>query len=108
VTDDELTDAWGAVLGWALTHDEHLRIAYVLIQRHGKQEARQRLLAGTEANCAAMDAADRFDSDLTERWSDHLADLVAAEEPSSFAAMQEQHPELTQSDLLGRPSWKRT
>jgi hypothetical protein len=59
VTDDELTDLWGAVLGRAVTHEQHLRITYTLIGRHGRDEARRRLLAGTLANCQAMDAAER-------------------------------------------------
>lgn len=107
MTDDELTDSWQAVLGRSLSHEEHLRIAYTLIQRHGRDEARVRLLVGTKANCDAMSATDRFDAELTTRWSNHLADLIAAERPASLTDLLDQHEELRRGNLLGLPNWKR-
>ena len=48
MNDAELTDAWesGAVFPGGISHLEHVRIAWVLHQRHGEAEARERLLAG--------------------------------------------------------------
>ena len=109
MTDDELTDGWEAVLGRAVTHEQHLRIAYTLIRRHGRDEARRRLLAGTLANCEAMDAAERFDTDLTVRWSDHVASCVeVGDGAGSFETFIERHPDLRRSDLLGLPAWKQS
>jgi hypothetical protein len=108
MTNDELTDRWEAVLDRAITHEEHLRIAYTLIRRHGRAEARSRLVAGTLANCQALDAGERFDADLTARWSDRMASCVESDDDGgSFTALIERHPDLRASDLLGLPDWKR-
>jgi hypothetical protein len=108
VTDDELTDAWEAVLGRPITHDEHLRIAFTLIRRWG-QEAGRRLLIGTQANCEAMGAADRFDADLTARWAERIGACVEVdgERARSYDDFIARHPELRRGDLLGLPEWKR-
>jgi hypothetical protein len=108
VTDDELTDAWEAVLDRSITHDEHLRIAFTLIRRWGQEEAERRLLSGTRANCEAMEAADRFDADLTARWADRIATCVGVhDEWASYDDFIARYPELQRSDLLGLPEWKR-
>jgi hypothetical protein len=108
VTDDELTDAWEAVMGRAITHEEHLRIAYTLVRRYGRKEARRRLLVGTRLNCEAMDAADRFDPELTVRWANHIAACVEVEvEGVPFDDVIARNPDLRNSGLLGAPAWKR-
>jgi hypothetical protein len=108
VTEDELTDRWESILDRAVTHEEHLRIAYTLHRRHGRDEARRRLLKGSLANCQAMDAADRFDADLTARWSDQIASCIADDDGGgSYLVFIARHPELRKSDLLGLPAWKR-
>lgn len=104
--DEELADRWEAVLGRAVTHDEHLRIARVLVLRHGREEARQRLLAGTFRNCFAMGAEERFDQTLTERWAERVADCVEAGAAATFEDFIAVHSELRRSDLLGAPAWK--
>lgn len=107
MTDDELTDAWEAVIARPITHDEHLRIAFTLIRRWGQEEAGRRLLVGTRANCEAMGAADRLDADLTARWTARIAACVAGEQWTSYEEFIARHTELRRSDLLGLPEWKR-
>ncbi|MGZ4334971.1 MAG: class I SAM-dependent methyltransferase, partial [Gaiellaceae bacterium] len=54
-----------------------------------------------------MDAAERFDADLTARWSDHIASCVDADDGGgSFEAFIERHPNLRRSDLFRLPAWK--
>lgn len=104
--DDALTDAWEATLARPVSHQEHVRVARILVLRHGRDEARSRLVDGTLRNCIGMDAADRFDEALTARWSDRIADCVEANAGDSFSAFAAAHPELLRSDLLGLPAWK--
>jgi len=105
--DDRLTDEWAAcALGRSISHVEHVRIARVLVQRHGRVEARLRLVEGTRANCDSLNAADRFDEALTVLWSDRIADAIDERDADSFDAFLRLHPELANSDLLGPPAWK--
>jgi hypothetical protein len=109
MTDEELTDAWeaGIVLhdGVGVNHLEHLRIAWVLHRRHGREEARRRLLSGTEQACAVHGCPEKFDPALTERWAAVIAD---ATERDGFGATAEEffsaHPELLAGRRFGRPS----
>ena len=105
--DDALTEAWEATLQRSVSHEEHVRVARVLVIRHGRDEARRRLVDGTLRNCIGMNVPDRFDKDLTARWSDRIADCVEAEPGDSFEAFAARHSELLDSGLLGPPSWKR-
>lgn len=105
--DERLADRWEAcTLGRSITHDEHVRIARVLVRRHGRGEAARRLVAGTRANCEAMQAADRFDEELTQRWSDRVADAIEEGDGATFGEFLRLHPELARSDLLGPPAWQ--
>jgi hypothetical protein len=109
MTEDELTDGLeAATLNRAVTHGEHLRIAYTLYVRHSREVAQRRLLEGTLANCRAMDAADRFDPDLTRRRSERIATCIERDDGGgSYQGFIAQYPELRRSDLLGVPGWKR-
>lgn len=105
--DDLLTDQWEAcALRRAVTHEEHLRIARVLLRRHGREEATHRLVVGTRANCETMDAPERFDEALTRSWSAQIADAMEAGDEETFDGFIRLHPELARSDLLGPPAWK--
>jgi hypothetical protein len=102
VTDEELTDAWEAgALGRAIGHEDHVRIGRVLLLRHGRAGAAARLVDGTRLN-----AADRFDEELTRRWARTIADAFEAEPGDDFAEFAEAYPELLRSDLLGLPAWR--
>lgn len=106
MTDDELTDAWEACqLGRAVSHAEHVRISWVLISRHGRAAGSSRIATGTLKNCKAMNAVERFDSDLTARWSAAIASAVEAGDAPTAERFLEQHPELLDSRLLGVPAW---
>jgi hypothetical protein len=108
LSDEELVEAWeAAALRRAISHEEHLRIARVLVLRHGAAKAERRLVDGTRRNCGAMDAADRFDEDLTRRWTRKIAEAVQEGDAETFEGFISLHPELLRSDLLGPPRWKR-
>lgn len=107
LTDESLVAAWEACsLRRAISHEEHVRIARVLVRRHGAAAAERRLVEGTRRNCEAMDAADRFDEDLTRRWSRRIADAVREADADGFDAFIVLHADLRRSDLLGPPKWK--
>jgi hypothetical protein len=106
VTDDELADAWeaGAVFPGGVSHLEHLRIAWVLHRRHGPEEARRRLVSGTERACEAHGCPEKFDAALTERWVRAIAEAARRDglgpTAASFIAA---HPQLQRGDLFGSP-----
>jgi hypothetical protein len=106
VTDDELTDAWEACqLGRAVSHAEHVRVSWVLVSRHGRTVGSSRIAVGTLKNCVAMNAAERFDPELTARWSEAIATAVEAGEAPTAERFLEQHPEFLDSRLFGVPAW---
>jgi hypothetical protein len=97
LTDDELTDAWlaGERLPGGISHDQHLRIAWVLIRRHGGVQAEQRLVSGTRRACEAHGVPEKFDEALTRRWAHAIAELVERDGPGvSAGAFIIAHPEL--------------
>ena len=106
MTDDELTDVWeSGHLGRAVTHGEHVRIAWVIITRHGKAAGTRRIADSTLRNCIAMEAADRFDPELTALWSEAIASATASSNAATATEFLEEHPELLNSRLLGLPAW---
>jgi len=107
VDDDVLTDAWTTcALGRSISHEEHLRIAFVLLRRHGSDEGRRLIVERTEANCVALGAADRFDDALTRRWADALADAVASSNAGDADEFLVEHPDFRRGDLFGLPAWR--
>jgi hypothetical protein len=101
MTDDELTDAWlsGERFFDGIGHDQHLRIAWVLIGRHGGEEAEQRLVEGTRRACEVHGVAKKFDEALTRRWARAVAELIERDGPdASASAFIAAHPELSRSD----------
>ena len=108
MTEDELAEAWeSGALCRPISHVEHVRIAVVLLRRHGPDEGEQRLVDGTKLNCRLLDAAERFDEELTRRWSTLVADALDAEDARSADELLGARPELARGDLLGAPAWKR-
>jgi hypothetical protein len=107
--DERLTEKWLACgLGRAITHEEHLRIAFVLLRRHGRQGGGRQIAEGTRRNCEALDSLDRYDASLTHRWSEALADALETSDAPDADAFLLAHPQFRQSDLYGLPAWKLT
>ena len=107
MTDEELADAWErCTLGRPITHEEHVRIAVVLLLRHGRDEGINRIDESTLRNSEALGAADRYDGALTRRWSEALADAVEATGAPDADELICAHPEFLRSDLFGPPAWK--
>jgi hypothetical protein len=79
-------------LGRAIGHEEHVRIAAVLLRRHARDEGARMVADGTRRNCDALGSPERYDAELTRRWWDELL---------------RERPELLRSDLFGPPSWRR-
>jgi hypothetical protein len=106
VTDDELTDAWEAatVFPDGISHEQHVRVAWVLHRRYGRDEARARLLSGTERACAVHGCPEKFDAALTERWAHDIADAIDRDGAETTALrFLDAHPELRHGGLLGVP-----
>lgn len=101
VTDEALTDAWesGTVFPGGVSHQEHLRIAWVLHRRHGAEEARRRLLRGTKRACEVHGCPEKFDAALTQRWARAIAEAIERDglgrSAEHFIAT---HPELRRGD----------
>jgi hypothetical protein len=104
VTDDELTDRWeaGQVFDGGVTHEQHVRIAWILHRRHGAADAKARLLTGTRRACERHGCTEKFDAGLTERWSDAVAGAMQEHGPgASASAFLLAHPHLARGDLFG-------
>jgi hypothetical protein len=110
MTDAELTDAWlaGTRFPGGISHDQHMRIAWVLHRRHGPERAEELLVAGTRRACQVHGSPEKFDEALTRRWSRAVA--KAAERGglgTSAAAFIDAHPELRRTDRFSRPDVRR-
>jgi hypothetical protein len=107
VTDDELTDRWeaGKVFAGGITHEQHLRIAWVLHKRHGRTAAKRRLASGTRHACERHGHPEKFYPGLTDRWASAVSDTIETYGPeSSPATFLARHPQLSHSDLFERPA----
>ena len=101
MTDDELTDAWlaGERFAFGITHDQHLRIAWVLMRRHGALDAEEHLVAGTSRACEVHGVPERFDEALTRRWARAIAERVERDGlDESAAAFIARHDDLSRGD----------
>jgi hypothetical protein len=106
VNDEELADAWLAgALARSITHEEHVRIAFVLVRRFGRDDAVGLVDEGTRLNSAALGVPERYDGELTRRWTTAIAD--ALEDDPDADAFLRRRPEFLRGDLFGLPAWKR-
>jgi hypothetical protein len=106
--DEELTDRWEASTlgGTGISHRDHLRIAWVLVHRHGAEEAEKRLVEGTRRSCSAYGVPERFDEALTRQWAFAVADALRRNPgEGGFEGFLAANPQLEEGDLLGRPEW---
>ena len=107
MTDGELTDAFDAnALGRSISHLEHVRISFVLLRRHGRREAEQRIVESTRRIATSLGVADRFDEELTRAWVAAIDDALADSDESPQDLLR-RRPELEKGDLLGLPAWSR-
>jgi hypothetical protein len=101
MTDEELTNSWlaGERFAAGITHDQHLRIAWVLMRRHGALDAEEHLVAGTRRACEVHGVPEKFDEAVTRRWARVIAELVERDGPGDSAgAFIAAHPQLGQGD----------
>ena len=56
-------------------------------------------------NCIAAGVPERFDRELTLRWTSRIADAVDAGDDETFDGFIRLHPELLEAALLGLPGW---
>jgi hypothetical protein len=105
--DEQLTDDWlRCALGRGISHEEHLRISFVLLRRHGRVEGSRLIAEGTRDNCAALDAAARYDHELTARWTAGLADALEQSDAEDAQVFLDENPQFRHSHLYGRPAWQ--
>jgi hypothetical protein len=106
-SDEELTDRWeaGPPLGRPVGHADRVRIARVLIGRHGLAEATTRLQRRISENCRAAGVPERFDAELTRRWAAAIAGAMDVGDADTFDEFVTAHPALLQPNLLGLPAW---
>jgi hypothetical protein len=81
---------------------EHVRIARVLLIRHGRAEGERRVLEGTLRNCEAAGVPDRFDESLTRAWVEAIANALEQADGATFGEFIELHPALGRSDSIAR------
>jgi hypothetical protein len=84
---------------------DHVRVAWVLVGRHGPEEAEERLVTGTRLGCEHYGCPEKFDESLTRRWSRAIA--AAWQESEPFDAFLERNPSLAESKLFGHPGHAR-
>jgi len=97
MTDDELIVRFedGTIAPDEVGHREHLRLAWLYLQRHGRPESEQRLLAGLRALASRAGKPGKFNAALTLAWVAHIDAASAALAPDhSFDDLLRQHPGL--------------
>ena len=97
MTHDELIARFesGTIAPGAFGHREHLRLAWLYLQRHGRPEAERRLLDGLRALAARAGQPDKFNAGLTLAWVARIDAAAAALAPDhSFDDLLLHHPGL--------------
>ena len=96
MTDDELMAGFArdTLDPAGVGHREHVRLAWLYLQRYGRAETEQRLLTGLRALAARAGRPDRFSAPLTLAWIDRIDRARSALGTHSFADLLHQHPEL--------------
>jgi hypothetical protein len=106
VPDDELADPWEmqALGGSGVSHADHVRVAWVLVRRHGAEEAETRLVTGTRKGCDHYAVPEKFDEQLMRAWAAAIAAaMVDGPDRETFDDFIERHPRFLRGDLFGRP-----
>ena len=83
-------------------HREHLRLAWLYLQRHGPAGTEQRLLRGLQALAIRAGRPAKFDAALTRAWLRRIEQAASANPPApSSEAFIAMHPELLTSLPVG-------
>jgi hypothetical protein len=82
----------GTIDGAEFPHERHVRVAWGLAQRYGREEGLRRLIAGIRAMVARAGRAEAYHETITRAWYELI---VAAEDLESA-------PELLDKRLLNR------
>src|SRR5258706_2937312 len=81
-------------------HRDHLRMAYLYLQRHAPQQATERACGGIKPLAAAHGHAYKYNATLSRAWV-HVVALAMAQHPgASFDALVTAHPRLLDKHLL--------
>ena len=75
-------------------HREHVRLAWIYLQRYGRAETERRLLDGLRALAVRAGKPDKFDAALTRAWLRRIEEVAADAAASSSEAFIAMHPEL--------------
>lgn len=90
--------------GTGVSHIDHLRVAWVLVRRHGATDAEERLVEGTRKGCNHYGVPERFDERLTRRWAVAVSDVMGnGVDVESFDDFIARNPEPQRGGLFGRP-----
>lgn len=81
----------------AFSHEDHLRVVYLLIRRHGEAEALRRVSEGIRAMAIANGKAEAFHVTRTTAWTRLVAAAGDHGDSRQFLAA---NPQLTRRDLL--------
>ena len=74
MTDAELVRRFenSTLSGDEFTHAHHVRVAWLYLERHGRDEALERMADGLRRLVARLGKADKFDYTLTRDWIDAI------------------------------------
>ena len=72
MTDAELVRRFedASLSGREFTHALHVRVAWIYLERYGRDEALERMTGGLRRLVARLGQPDKFDRDLTRAWID--------------------------------------
>ncbi len=96
--DAALIDGFEAGTLEQFPHEDHLRVVFGFVVRHGRAEALDRVSAGILRMATAKGAPEKFHVTRTVAWTELVAS--AADECTTSAELFERHPELLRRDLL--------
>ncbi|HUL34332.1 MAG TPA: hypothetical protein VL128_10650 [Candidatus Eisenbacteria bacterium] len=84
-------------------HADHIRLAWIYVNRLGAEAAQQRLLTGIQKMAVHAGAPKKFLHTTTVAWA-RLVAAASGDRPAdeSFSAWIQRHPELLNRDLLGK------
>ncbi|MEM9385644.1 MAG: hypothetical protein AAGA68_11330 [Pseudomonadota bacterium] len=84
------------------SHEDHVRVAFDLLQRHEFLEATARFGRGARALAARSGVPERFNATITLAFLALIRECMVQEVPASAEALLQQYPQLTHRGLLSR------